>query len=138
MVKRKIILLIFHLYFLNACSGQNDINKNIIDSEWIKQGEFCTDSLYFFSGQNYEEFYCEFQEKMTGDYSIVGDTVKLVEYQMSSEIMGDNPKPIPTYIWKYVFVHSDTLQKVYYEDLINDEKNIGTEITWRYIRVNEN
>jgi hypothetical protein len=131
MAKRKIILVLqLIMSFFGACNGQN--RNELIDSVWEKKGEFCSDSLHFYSNGEYQEYYCEFQEYVKGNYHIKGDTLTLIEYKLSSEVVSDNPKSVPTYVWKYIFLEPGMLQKVYYEDLISGEKDIGIENTWKY------
>ena len=43
----------------------------------------------------YREYYCEFQEDMVGEYEIKGDTLTLVEYNLSSQVPGSNSKIVP-------------------------------------------
>ena len=59
---------------------------NLIGSAWQRQTEFCTDSIHFYSGGKYREYYCGFQEHMDGQYQVSGDTVTLIEYKFSSQI----------------------------------------------------
>lgn len=146
MVKKQIILQIIVLVSI-ACCGQNqsgndfkgsesDWNKNgLIGSVWEKKGEFCSDSLHFYPDEKYEEYYCEFQEHARGEYQIKADTVVLIEYQLSSEVITNNPEPKPTYVWKYLFVEARILKKIYYEDLNTGYKSNGVDNTWKYNRI---
>ena len=122
MVKRKIVIaLILFIPYFQSCKGQ--IALDLADSIWEKKGLYCTDSLHLYSNGKYVEYYCEFQEYMKGDYSFDEDTLTLVEYQLSSEIVTNSPEPRPTFVWKYILLKSGELQKVYYEDIINKEKS---------------
>jgi hypothetical protein len=134
MASRKIVLIsILFLMFL-TCNSQNKNPKRVVRSIWEKKGTFCFDSLILYNGGIYQEYYCEFNEYVNGQYSIRGDTLILVEYRLSSELMTKNPKPIPTYVWKYLFFNQETLHKIYYENIINKRKSFNGE-TWKYCKI---
>ncbi len=135
MATRKIILIGNLLIIFWSCVGQNKSANTLKESIWKKSGEFCSDSLFFYKKGIYKEFYCEFEEFVNGNYSMYGDTLILTEYRLSSEISSNNPKKIPTYVWKYIFLNPDTLEKVYYEDIIAKKKSLSKEITWKYFKV---
>lgn len=102
---------------------------------WGKKVEFCSDTLHFYPDGKYKEYYCEFQEHVKGEYQIKGDTVVLIEYQLSSEVIGNNSRPKPTYVWKYLFEEAGILKKIYYEDINTGYKSNGVDNTWKYIRI---
>lgn len=136
MVKRKMMLLIQIVFFLTCCKGQGQNNKSYIEgSVWEKKGTFCSDSLHFYSNGKYKEYYCEFEQHMEGKYSVNADTLILVEYNLSSELLSKKPKLEPRYVWKYLFVERGELKKVYYEDFSTREKSIGTKVSWKYVKL---
>lgn len=126
------LLLAFASASASDCLAQT-LAQDIIGSVWMKPQENCTDSLRFDSNVKYREYYCEFQEDMVGEYQLDGDTLSLVEYRLSSQVPSDNPKLVPTYVWKYVLLEPEVMQLVYYGDLRNGY--IEREKLWKYKRI---
>lgn len=134
MVARKIVLALTLAPLFTSCKGQVPIDLS--GSKWASKGDYCVDSLLFFSKGRYEEYYCEFDDYATGVYSFKGDTLVIVEYRLDSEVIADDPKLVPTYKWKYLFLEPTKMQKIYYEDLIDGGEDAGTSVvTWIYTRV---
>ena len=103
-------------------------------SVWKKDGKFCADSLFLYDGGIYREYYCEFDEYVKSQYSIKVDTLILIEYRLSSEVVANKPIPIPTYVWKYLFHNSGTMDEIYYENVIYKVKSFNRR-TSRYSKV---
>ncbi|HEX7015147.1 MAG TPA: hypothetical protein VF191_06510 [Cyclobacteriaceae bacterium] len=131
MTGRSVVLLLSFVS-VSHCGAQT-LGHDLTGSVWVKPTEFCTDSLRFDSNVKYREYYCEFQEDMVGEYEIKGDTLTLVEYNLSSQVPGSNSKLVPTYVWKYVLREPGALQLVYYGVLETGYIERGR--LWTYKRI---
>ena len=141
MAKRQIILFAQVLFLTFSCRGQS---SDLVKTKWVKEGEFCYDSLFFISDKEYKQYYCDTQSKVTGKYQINGDTLILTAYQKVEDIVYELPpevasnpsKVIPTYLTRYLMNSSEDLQSSYFEDFITGYKQILTaEGSWNYIKI---
>ena len=141
MVKRQIIIFFQALFLAFSCKGQG---SDLVNTKWVKEGEFCYDSLVFINDKEYQQYYCDTQSKVTGKYQVDEDTLILTAYQkvgdivyeLPPEISSDPSKVIPTYLTKYFINSSEDLQGSYFEDFITGYKQILTdEGSWSYTKL---
>ena len=127
-------------FLIFSCKSQD---TGFFNTKWLKQGEFCYDSLFFVSDKEYRQYYFDTQLDVMGKYLVDGDTLILTAYQKVEGIVYELPadiasipsKVIPTYQTKYLVNGSKELQSSYFEDFITGYKQVLAEGSWNYTRL---